>query len=843
MVISGIFREVNFIADGVGQESVKLLVEHGGVQYQSLATAPGQTQVHLFTNDFNSPISIAAQHPPYSSRVVICTPEWIKVSASRGKLQDARRYSPDPRQFFTGVCVTCSELPSGDKEAIYGGVLALGGQYSDALVKGTTHVVALTLDSDKVREVLSRPRAGVQVVLPHWFDDCLRLRRRIPSEPYCFPHPKILQTNQTTGPPPALSQDSDFRYLCDSRISDLEPPETDEDIFGGKKIFLSIDLDLGPRLLKTVCAVLGVANGILARNLASADVYIGKYRDGAQYLTAARSNKIVGNYTWILYCVARGKYSSPRDHLLHYPLARGGHVDFKNDVITVSNYTGEARIYLERLIMALGAKFTRNMKPENTHLITAAASGEKYNTAKQWGISCVNHLWLEESYARWQKQALTTSHYVTFPKETNLMDVIAQTQVLSEGIELFYLEDDTEDEEESHVRAQISKDGDQVTTLQQNPVPEEESQDVELPEIKDIRDFSSPLISAPVGAKLPPEKESSLSSPPQGILSKHDDTTPRASRTHMAVKRDFVNAKTSPIATPMKISEVTPSSRGSTARKASQAAASRLKDNMEDANKFGQQMRNKHKLPPLPSEMQSAVKKPKSGKEDESAGRPVRLVLTGCPELTETLHTQCTALGIEIIDDPTSATHLVAPRIARTKKFVVAIPSGCLFVNWQWLLSSIKMQSIQNEKDFPPESAPAAAWSRSLVFEQVLERAKVLKLQGGLLRDFVILVSDAVTKVGGFETYRDIVEANGGTCGLVGRRGVDTSAGRIVLIADGKADPAINKYMKSVGKAGSTGKENKDSKQNVSTEIYDREWLMICAIRQELIFDKKLKLT
>jgi hypothetical protein len=40
--------------------------------------------------------------------------------------------------------------------------------------------------------------------------------------------------------------------------------------------------------------------------------------------------------------------------------------------MTVTNFQGEARAYLEKLIEACGAKFTRNMTTENTHLIAAS---------------------------------------------------------------------------------------------------------------------------------------------------------------------------------------------------------------------------------------------------------------------------------------------------------------------------------------------------------------------------------------------------------------------------------------------------------------------------------------
>ena len=39
--------------------------------------------------------------------------------------------------------------------------------------------------------------------------------------------------------------------------------------------------------------------------------------------------------------------------------------------ITVTNYTGEAREYLKRMIEVMGAHFTPNMSPQNTVVIAA----------------------------------------------------------------------------------------------------------------------------------------------------------------------------------------------------------------------------------------------------------------------------------------------------------------------------------------------------------------------------------------------------------------------------------------------------------------------------------------
>ena len=95
--------------------------------------------------------------------------------------------------------------------------------------------------------------------------------------------------------------------------------------------------------------------------------------------------------------------------------------------MTVTNYQGEARAYLEKLVEACGAKFTRNMTTSNTHLIaarslfpselklTSSKSGDKCKHAHDWGIDVVNHLWLEETYAKWQVQSVTDLTLYTFP--------------------------------------------------------------------------------------------------------------------------------------------------------------------------------------------------------------------------------------------------------------------------------------------------------------------------------------------------------------------------------------------------------------------------------------------
>ena len=89
------------------------------------------------------------------------------TSVARNRLANPRQFSPDPRLFLNDVVVTCGDVPGGDKEAIVGGVVAKGGVYSPRVSQTVTHLVDLTMDSDKARLVVSRG-LKVKIVLPHW---------------------------------------------------------------------------------------------------------------------------------------------------------------------------------------------------------------------------------------------------------------------------------------------------------------------------------------------------------------------------------------------------------------------------------------------------------------------------------------------------------------------------------------------------------------------------------------------------------------------------------------------------------------------------------------------------
>ncbi len=278
------------------------------------------------------------------------------------------------------------------------------------------------------------------------FDDCFKLGRRIKESPYLFPDPEILRT----GPEADIQIPSSqaLNGATSTVPNSLATPRAnvDEDsareqlvVFAQRNILLSSDLPINDRLRKILEELIEGGGGEIVNSVDKCDMFICHYREGEQYVRAAQSGKDVGNLSWLYHLITQNEWSSPFQQLLHYPIPRDGLPGFEGMKITLSNYGGDARIYLENLVTAAGATFTKTMKADNTHLITARMHSEKCEAARDWNINIVNHLWIEESYAKCIPLRLANKRYTTFPHRTNLGEVIGQTSMNENKLhDMFY---------------------------------------------------------------------------------------------------------------------------------------------------------------------------------------------------------------------------------------------------------------------------------------------------------------------------------------------------------------------------------------------------------------------
>lgn len=100
--------------------------------------------------------------------IAVIKPTWVATSLLKNKQVPMRPYTPDSRLIFSGINITTADIPTGDKDAIIGAVLALGGQETSSLTKLVTHIVALSEEHPKVQQALEK-KLKCKIVLPHWF--------------------------------------------------------------------------------------------------------------------------------------------------------------------------------------------------------------------------------------------------------------------------------------------------------------------------------------------------------------------------------------------------------------------------------------------------------------------------------------------------------------------------------------------------------------------------------------------------------------------------------------------------------------------------------------------------
>lgn len=206
-------------------------------------------------------------------------------------------------------------------------------------------------------------------------------------------------------------------------------------VFQKKWVMLFNDLEIGSHLREAIEDIITSGGGSITGDVRKANIFVCQYRESIEYRIASRAGRDVGNLPWLYHLITHDSWTSPLRRLLHYPISRQGLPGFKAFRISLSNYNGEARVYLENLARVAGGEFTKTMKEDNTHLITAHLASEKCDAAKEWNINLINHLWLEESYAKWKIQALTTTRYVTFPDRTNLSEIVGQTPIDKQAVE------------------------------------------------------------------------------------------------------------------------------------------------------------------------------------------------------------------------------------------------------------------------------------------------------------------------------------------------------------------------------------------------------------------------
>ena len=124
-------------------------------------------------------------------------------------------------------------------------------------------------------------------------------------------------------------------------------------------------------------------------------------------------------------------------------------------------------------------------------------------------------------------------------------------------------------------------------------------------------------------------------------------------------------------------------------------------------------------------------------------------------------------MGILVDHNVATCTHLASPRIMRTEKFVCALAHAPVILSTQFVDECLSTGTYQNPDEYLLVDTDYEKQLGSSLSD-ALARAKANK--GRLLYGHTVYVTEAV--YGGFDTYKSIVEANGGLCLLYRGRAV-----------------------------------------------------------------------
>lgn len=752
------------------------------------------------------------------------------------------------------------------------GVLALGGQFSNPLTKLCTHIV--TTDESHEKCVIARAKGmNCKILLPHWFDVCLKLGKKINEGPYLFPDPEILRHDvdklPRVIPSPHLedaSTDTPSHAPSPSPPSSPSKLRKDFNALADKKVFICKDLALSRHLRGTLENVIRQGGGTLTNDVVEADVYIGRYREGPEYLYASRARKEVASLAWLYHIINRNRWTCPTNKLLHYPVPKQGLAGFENMRISVSNYSGEARIYLETLVRHCGAEFTKTFKQDNTHLITAHEISEKVDAAKEWSINIINHLWLEESYAKCKVMPLSNPKYTIFPARSNLGEVCGNMALDMQQVERkFFPKEATPPKSVGRPSPQKASNATSHTLSDQEdqadammPAEDAETED-DVPVVSEVPEEPK-TVKKRVGR---PSKASSVATPRPKFDEKENESpitsTGRASKTKamgalhkaaedMALYSREMKRKGGLLHGGRRSShqdeQESPAPGAPPAKKPKKRTSD---ENTYDVTAQGSDLSD--------GETQKAAKSSKKAKTSrESKDRnpslpPIvhRMMVTGDErwvgkakkedEDKKTLR----MLGVQLTQDPKDVDILVAPKILRTPKFVCALANGPLVVDTKYLDAALKQKKLVEDPAILQDRDAEKRMGFNLA--DALGRAKINDHK--LFRGWSIFVTKDIP--GTFETFRSIIALNGGQPMMYqGRTGTtipkrrlrdDPSAGEesqhqggeeeydYVYLVSGTSEPE-QKLWKSFAELA--------AKQDLEARIVKADWLLHAAMSQKI---------
>lgn len=321
-------------------------------------------------SQFTHVISDTIDFPNYQLLAVdlmipVITHKWLEMVILHKRISPIRPFSANPRDIFRNVIATCESLgDTDDEEVISVALRTFGGTYIHELKKSLTHFITsdLTTDNSKLINAFNEVKESgekVYIVRKEWIIDSIKSGKVLPESDY------TVRSDYEQSPP------ATFEYLSQFKFTYSESLNLSEEMKQCLSPFFPSD----------------------GRNL----VYISRTWD-----EALAPNVKQRTFDFLFELIYFESNKALTKSLLHHPVRSDTVKEMPNKLVAITNYTGNARIYIEELLRRMGGPFTKTLKANNTHLVASKRVGKKYDFSKKWRLQVVSHMWVEDTFVNWK---------------------------------------------------------------------------------------------------------------------------------------------------------------------------------------------------------------------------------------------------------------------------------------------------------------------------------------------------------------------------------------------------------------------------------------------------------
>lgn len=350
---------------------------------------------------------------------------WIFECISTNRHVRTSPFSPDPRHIFKDFQIYVSRHSFNSSEYLFytEAVLALGGTCMDFLSSRTTHLITKDCRDPGILAVLNYGKAEpMKFVYPTWAIQSFKQFTVAPVEMHQIDPADAIES---------VKAKLDELWSVVNDMSFAKPSR----IWANHRFIIGMDVSLSRDLYSTLIQFFESNGGGIHRHLdetditkTKADCYIGKSVTSKEYEVAEEANLNLGNIIWIFYMWSFGRFLLPSTKLIFSPFKR--RIFETNQLIMAyTNFFGQQRFYIQRLVNCLGGYTTSELSRKNTHLLCRFPFGKKYETAIKWDKCIItNHLWVEECYMKAQRLNPLKPEFQQIPVKGGLKTTLGQIQ-------------------------------------------------------------------------------------------------------------------------------------------------------------------------------------------------------------------------------------------------------------------------------------------------------------------------------------------------------------------------------------------------------------------------------